>query len=120
MSAQNTRRTERLGELIVRALGRIFVENVQDPRVAGVTFISCEMTKDLKSARVYYSVIGDESRIHQADRALSHMAGYLQKKIADELKLRYTPVLRFQYDESISRGNRLLSIIAGLHTNHEE
>jgi len=119
LKSNQTRRTQRAGEQVVRTLMRILLEDVQDPRVKGVTFLSCDMSPDLKNAKVYFSLIGDEQKIHNAHRALKHMTGYLQRLVAAELQIRYTPALTFIYDSSLDHGAKILSLLAELKDKKE-
>jgi len=95
------RRQQRLGELIKSTLSEALQE-LKDPRLEMITITRVNLAKDLKSARVFFSVLGDEERQNKALEGLKHCRGRLQAMLHDELSLRYTPILHFQYDPAIA------------------
>lgn len=72
--------------------------DLRDPRVENVTVISVEVTPDMREAKVFVSVMGDEAQKNLSIRGLQNSAGFLQSKIANRLDTRYTPRLRFEID----------------------
>jgi len=95
------RRQRRLGELLKSTLSEVLQE-MKDPRLEMITITRINLAKDMKSARVFFSVLGDEDRQNKALEGLKHCRGRLQAMLHDELSLRYTPVLQFQYDPAIA------------------
>ena len=87
------------------------VPELKDPRVGFVTVTGVETTTDLRHATVYVSVFGTERQREQTLVALSAAHGVLQARVARELKLRRTPQLVFEYDESVERGVRMTKLI---------
>lgn len=98
------KRIQRVGHLIQMELGRLIVTKVKDPRLGFVTVTHVDVTPDLKSARVFYSAMGDERAKKASQTALEKAAGFLQKEVGDILKLRYTPRLKFILDDSLDHG----------------
>ncbi len=98
------RRIDRVGSLIKMELGRLFLSRVKDPRLGFVTVTHVDISPDMKSARVYYSVLGDEKVKAESQKVLEKSAGFLQKEIAVHLKLRFTPKLQFRFDDTLDRG----------------
>ena len=72
---------------------------VRDPRVKNVTVVSVDVAPDMKSAQVNVSIMGDEKQQKLSLAGLQHSAGFLQKKIADGIDMRYTPRLSFVIDK---------------------
>lgn len=116
-----TRRQKRLGELLKEELGILLLREVRDPRLTGVTVTSVEISPDLGHARVYISLIGDQTARSDALAALDHASGFLRRQIADRLALRRVPTFSFRFDESIERGQRILGILDQIeHTSEDE
>ena len=92
------------------------MRKLKDPRIGFVTVTGVDMTPDLKFARVYYTVMGDPKEKEATQRALEHATGFLQHEIAEALKLRFTPKLTFQVDESLEEGMRIEKILNDLHS----
>ncbi len=92
----------------------MILTRIRDPRLGFVTVTHVDMTQDLKSALVFYSVMGDKEKRRDSQAALEHATGFLQKAIGTTLKLRYTPKLSFQFDDSLNQGleiDRLIQTI---------
>jgi ribosome-binding factor A len=98
------KRTDRVGHLIQMELGQLILHRVKDPRVGFVTITHVSVTPDLRSACVFYSSLGDEKARKGSQTALEKATGFLQREIGTALQLRYTPKLKFMYDDSIDRG----------------
>ena len=76
-----------------------------------VTVTSVKTSPDLRQARVYVSVLGDEQTRADSIEGLRSAQGYLQSRVAAELRLKHTPTLTFDYDESVDRGMRISQLI---------
>ena len=98
------KRIDRVGHLIQMELSQLILHRVKDPRLGFVTLTHVSVTPDLRSARVFYSVLGDENAKKGSQIALEKSAGFLQKEIGTALKLRNTPKLTFSLDDSLDRG----------------
>lgn len=95
----------------VREVVSIGTGELKDPRIGFVTVTSVETSPDLRHARVYVSVLGDESERERALEGLSSSRGVLQAKVNAELRLKRTPTLTFEYDPSIDHGMRMSRLI---------
>jgi len=84
---------------------------LKDPRIGFVTLTGVEATRDLKHATVYVSVLGSDDERERTLAGLEAARGVLQARVADELRLRRTPVLAFAYDPGVERGVRLTRLI---------
>ena len=104
------KRTDRVAELIRAELGRIILQ-LRDPRVGFVTITRVELSADLHYAKVFYSVIGNQAKRGETQEALRHARGFLQKDLAQELNLRYTPHLDFYYDQSLDHSLEIGGIL---------
>src|SRR5918996_3781904 len=106
-----TERMRRVDEVMREVIGSAISTELEDPRIGFVTVTSVETSPDLRSARVYVSVLGDEDERARSLDGLKASHGYLQSQVADELRLKRTPVLEFVYDDSIDTGMRISGLL---------
>ena len=104
-------RMRRVNEAIREVVSAHISEDLSDPRIGFVTVTSVETSPDLRHARVYVTVLGDEPARAAALAGLDSARGYLQAQIGSELTMKRTPTLDFRYDESTDRGMRLSQLI---------
>ncbi|HEB98879.1 MAG TPA: 30S ribosome-binding factor RbfA [Thiotrichales bacterium] len=104
-------RTRRVGEQMQRELAVLIRDRIKDPRLGMVTVSDVEVSRDLAHARVYFTVLGDEEARRQSQEVLDRAAGFLRGELGRIMKLRTVPELRFIYDESIERGEKLDALI---------
>jgi ribosome-binding factor A len=104
-------RMRRVNEVIRQVLGDVIATDLKDPRIGFVTVTDVETSPDLRTARVYVSVLGGESERERALEGLRSSHGFLQGKIAAELRIKRTPTLTFHYDESVDRGVRISRLL---------
>lgn len=106
-------RMRRVNEAVREVLSARLVEGLSDPRIGFVTVTAVETSPDLRRARVYVSVLGEEEERERTLAGLRSSHGLLQAAIAAELRLKRTPTLDFAYDESIDRGMRISELLEG-------
>lgn len=89
------------------------IREVKDPRVSQglVSIVKAEVTKDLKFAKIYVSVFGDEKKKEDAIKGIKSAASFLRREVARRLNLRITPELNFVLDDSIEYGNHIMDVI---------
>jgi len=104
-------RTLRVGEQIQRELAQLIQQEIKDPRVGMVTVADVEVTTDLAHAKVFVSVLDEQSGAEAAVAALNHAAGFLRRELSRRLALRTTPALRFFHDQTTEKANRLAALI---------
>ena len=104
-------RSRRIAEQVQRELSDIIRLELKDPRVGMITLTDVEVTRDNAHARVYFTLLGGESRVEEARTGLQHAAGYLRSQLARRLNIRVVPQLHFEYDASVERGARLSQLI---------
>jgi ribosome-binding factor A len=92
-------------------LSDAIAKEIKDPRVGFVTVTAVNTSRDLRHARVYVSVLGDEQERATSLDGLRSAHGYLQGVIATELALKHTPTLVFEYDETVERAARLTQLM---------
>ena len=104
-------RSRRIAEQVQRELSDVIRLELKDPRVGMITITDVEVTPDHGLARVYFTLLGDESKIDETTRGLQHAAGFLRSQLAMRFEMRSVPQLHFVYDASVERGVRLSSLI---------
>jgi ribosome-binding factor A len=101
----------RVNEAVREVLSARIAEGLNDPRIGFVTLTSVDTSPDLRHARVYVSVLGDEAERADTMAGLGSAHGLLQQAIARELRMKRTPTLQFVFDESIDRGMRISELL---------
>src|SRR6266536_5142140 len=102
-----TARMRRVNEALREVIASTIAGELEDPRIGFVTVTSVETSPDLRTARVFVSVLGDEQERETTLAALASSHGVLQSAIATQMRLKRTPTLSFHYDEGPERGVRL-------------
>ena len=111
-------RVSRVGEQIKKELSQILQTELKDPRVGFVTVTGVEVTNDLSQARVYISVMGDDTQKEETLRALDKAQGFLRSELGRRIRLRQIPELLFKFDTSIEYGSRIEQLLQEI--NREE
>ncbi|MHB8658834.1 MAG: 30S ribosome-binding factor RbfA [Solirubrobacteraceae bacterium] len=104
-------RMRRVDEAVRAVLSEAIAKDLSDPRVGFVTVTGVKTSSDLRHARVYVSVLGDQDCREKTLGGLRSAHGFLQGRLAAELHLKHTPALRFEYDESVDRGMRISELL---------
>ena len=103
-------RPQKVADSIQKELSDLLRRDVRDPRIGMVTLTAVDVSPDFSHARVLFTCL-DPAHAEEAKRGLQRAAGFLRSQLARRLKLYATPELRFEYDESIERGDRLHRLI---------
>jgi ribosome-binding factor A len=106
-----TARMRRVNEAIREILGDAIATELKDPRIGFVTVTEVDTSPDLRSARVYVSVLGSPEERESSLDGLRSSHGFLQGKIAGAMRMKRTPTLTFEYDESVDRGDRITRLL---------
>ena len=102
----------RVDEAVREVLSDAISHRLKDPRVGFVTVTAVETASDLRRARVFVSVLGDEKVRRRSLAGLASAHGVLQRAVASELRLKHTPTLEFVYDDTTERGMRIAKLLA--------
>jgi ribosome-binding factor A len=106
-----TGRMRRVDEAVRAVLSDAIAKDLQDPRVGFVTVTGVKTSPDLRHARVYVSILGDEAVRAESLDGLRSARGFLQGRVAAELTLKHTPTIVFEFDESVDRGMRITQLL---------
>ena len=104
-------RMRRVDEAVRQVLTDAVAQDLQDPRIGFVTMTSVKTTSDLRQARVYVSVLGDEAQRAATLAGLRSAHGALQRRLARELRMKRTPTLEFLYDDTTDRAMRVEELL---------
>src|SRR3954467_861714 len=104
-------RMRRINEVLREVVGAAISNDLSDPRIGFVTVTSVETSPDLRTAKVYVSVLGDDDQREETLKGLGSSHGVLQSRIAAETRMKRTPTLTFHYDDTIEQGVRISHLL---------
>lgn len=108
-------RTDRISEEVRREADRIIREDLHDPRISGTFSITrCEVTRDLRHAKLYVSILEDDKR-DDFMKALKSAAGFIRHELGSRIIIRYTPELTFVNDMNIAYGVHIATMLNQVH-----
>lgn len=114
------RRMERVNGLLREEIAGLLASQVNDPRLQGIiTITQVRTASDLRSARVYVSVMGAEAVRQEALAGIQSSASYLRRELRNRVTLRHVPFLTFQLDDAMLEANRLMQLIGDLEVPDE-
>ncbi len=119
MSKPSSPRMRKVNELVREVIAEEAAE-LKDPRLGFLTITGVDTAPNLRSARVFYSVIGDDEQREETAAALRSAAKRFQAEIGKQTRLKYTPVLEFRIDPAIDQGLRIDALLQNLHEDEEE
>lgn len=101
----------RVNEVLREVIGETVSTELEDPRIGFVTITAVETSPDLRSAKVFVSVLGSEEEKDLSLKALGSAHGVLQAAVAAQTHMKRTPTLTFHYDDTPERGERLQRLL---------
>lgn len=104
-------RQDKVQEAIKKEVSLIIQNELNDPRMGFVTITSVEITKDLRYAKVFYSVLGKEEDHKKTDKALNSALGFIRKLVAERIQLRFAPEIVFREDHSSEYSVRIEEVL---------
>ncbi len=113
-------RKERLDELLYRELNTLVLYELNDPRLAGISISSVDVSRDLQTARVYVRMLDEETVVTEVLRGLEKASGFLRSEIATRINLRKAPELYFRIDSSYQEAKRIDNILDSIPPYIEE
>ena len=112
-------RMRRVNDAVREVLGRALL-GLKDPRIGFVTITGVETSPDLRHAKVFVSVLGNEKKRDKSLQGLEAAHGILQAKLAQELRMKRTPQLAFEYDPTVERGVHMTKLIDELAPDDDD
>ncbi|PIC87661.1 MULTISPECIES: 30S ribosome-binding factor RbfA [unclassified Sporosarcina] len=113
-------RANRVAEQMKKELGDIIGQKLKDPRIGFVTVTGVDVTGDLQQAKVFISVLGTDKEKEDSLLGLSKAKGFIRSEIGQRIRLRKTPEIEFEIDESVAYGNRIESLIRKVNDETEQ
>jgi len=107
----SSQRSQRVGEAIHHEISQLLIRGLKDPRIGFTTITGVEVTPDLRMAKVYYTVIGDDACRQASAAGLNSSIPFIRQQLGRALRLRFVPELRFEYDQSVDYGNRIEELL---------
>ena len=108
-------RPDRVADQLRSEIGTLLMREVHDPGIGFVTLTRVQVTADLQTARVFYTVLGDDTARRNSAKALLRATPFLRRQIGHNLRLKRTPELRFIYDESVAGQDRIEQLLQEIH-----
>ena len=116
-----SRRIERINHLLRQEIADLLTREVNDEALSLplISIIEVETSSDLRQAKVYFSVFGDEEVTLEAQKHLTRASGFLHRNLKDRLNLRHIPHLEFILDRSLARGDRIMRLMRTIEEERE-
>jgi ribosome-binding factor A len=114
VKGKDTRRIDRLGDLIREEISSLLIRDIKDPRIRMLTVTDVEVSRDIRTAKVFYTVGGDQRAKDETQRGLESAVGFMKSALAQNLTMRRVPELVFIYDKSLDYGQKIDRILEDL------
>jgi ribosome-binding factor A len=105
------KRPKRVAQLIQKEINAIIQKQIKNIQLGFVTITGVEVTDDLQHAKVYFTVYGTEEERISTEKLLKKMTSFVRYHLGQRIRLRYTPEIIFQYDETMERAARIDELI---------
>ena len=112
-------RADRVSGLIQEVLSELLKKKIHDPRLAMTTITRVKMSRDLKIARIYFTIYGDSQKSEAATKGFDSARGFIKRSLAGKLGLRYMPDLKFFYDDSFDYGSHIDRLLKKISADNE-
>jgi ribosome-binding factor A len=108
------KRADRVADLILKELAEVLVRRVKDPRLAAITLTKVDVSPDLRNAKVYYSLLGDDEKKDEVAGGLDSARGFVKRELGKRLHLRRIPDIAFYFDASLEHGSHIDRLLTEL------
>ncbi|MCL0061165.1 30S ribosome-binding factor RbfA [Thermodesulfovibrionales bacterium] len=115
------KRSKRLGALLREEIADIIITKVQDTRLGFVTVTDVDLSKDLKNARVFISILDDRDRDRDRDvtiEILNSARGFIRNEVSKRVRVKFIPTIEFRIDRSIDHGGRIEKLLSEIREGH--
>lgn len=113
-------RSNRVAEEIKKEITQMLRDEIKDPRIGFVTVTGVEVTPDIRYAKIFVSVYGNEDAKGQSLEALEKAKGFVRSELGKRMRLRYTPEISFRFDTSIEHGARIMELLEKVKETENE
>ena len=111
-------RADRVSGLIQETLSDLLNKSIHDPRLQMITITKVKMSADLRLARIYFAIYGDDKKSEDAAKGFESARGFIKRILAPKLGLRYMPDLKFFYDDSLDYGSHIDQLLEKIKTDN--
>ena len=111
-------RADRVSGLIQETLSDLLKKRIHDPRLQMATITKVKMSADLKLARIYFAIYGDDKKSEDAAKGFESARGFIKRILARKLGLRYMPDLKFFFDDSLDYGSHIEQLLEKIKTDN--
>jgi len=101
------KRSVRVGDQLLKVAADLLLRKVNDPRVKGANLTGIQLSRDLKHARIFFSVIGNEQDARQVQKGLDSAKGFIKRELGIRMDLKYIPEVVFKHDPSLEEGDKM-------------
>lgn len=115
-----TTRQERVNELLKEEISDIVRREIKDPRIGFITITGADVTKDLRHANVYVSVLGDDQQKSESLAILQRAAGFIRGEIGRRVHIKIVPEINFKLDTAVEHGVRIFELLQQVKTDEQE
>ncbi len=105
------KRSDRVGDLLLELVSHLLAKEVKDPRIRSVTLTGVEVSKDLRQARIYFSLLTGEGGKEEVLAGLRSATGFIRGKIAKAMKVRFVPTIEFLYDDTEAQARHIEDLL---------
>ncbi|MBB5335918.1 30S ribosome-binding factor RbfA [Pectinatus brassicae] len=113
-------RVEKIQEQIKHEVSQIILRGLKDPRIGFVTITSVDVSSDLRNARIYVSILGNDKQFEDTWQGLKNSVGYIRQELAKHMRLRYVPQLSFYPDTTMEYSAHIQKLINKIHQSDQE
>jgi ribosome-binding factor A len=114
------RSVDRVAAWIQRKVATMLIRDLKDPRAGFLTVTRLDLTRDLETCTIYYSVLGDDKERRNAARMLERATPFIQREVGSGLHTRVAPKLHFKFDETIEKSMRIEELLAKIARERAE
>lgn len=104
-------RSERVADALLQAIAELLRREVSDPRLRWLNLTAVKVSKDLRHAKVYFNVLGDDVDRNEVAAGLKSASGFIRSRAGKKLHLRFVPALDFIYDDSADEARRIEALL---------
>jgi len=113
-------RIEKLQELIKQEMSKMLLREIKDPRIGFVTVTDVEMTGDLREAKIFVSIMGDDAKVQESLKGLNSALGFIRREIGKRVKIRFTPEISFALDTSLDYSEHIQKILLDIEKEQNQ
>ena len=109
-------RSQKVADMIQREISSLILKGLKDPRIGFVTITGVDVTLDLRHAKIFITVIGEEESKKASLEGLRQAVPFIRRHLGRELRMKFAPALHFEYDKSLEYGNHIENILKEINS----